>query len=53
MVLADVQRLEQVLTDLLCNPIKYAPDQNCVELSLETRDGLAVVGVRGFRTAIY
>ena len=49
---ADGQRIEQVITNLLSNAIKYSPGTNLVEVSLETRDRLAIVGVRDFGIGI-
>lgn len=49
---ADAQRIEQVITNLLSNAIKYSPGTNLVEVSLEIRDRLAVVGVRDFGIGI-
>ncbi len=38
-VVADAQRVEQVLTNLLANAIKYSPDGGSVEVSVTTQDG--------------
>ncbi|MFN0256487.1 sensor histidine kinase [Pedobacter ureilyticus] len=49
---ADAQRIEQVITNLLSNAIKYSPGSNLVEVVLETRGRLAVVGIRDFGIGI-
>ncbi len=52
MVQADGQRIEQVLNNLLSNAIKYAPGAELVEVVLEHRDHMAVIGIKDFGIGI-
>jgi signal transduction histidine kinase len=45
-IYADDTRIAQVLNNLLSNAIKYSPRGGEIRLSLEVRDGCAVLGVR-------
>lgn len=45
-IVADRDRIEQVLEDLVGNAIKYSPDSGRVEISLHTSGANAVVSVR-------
>ncbi len=47
-VTGDSHRLEQVLNNLLTNAIKYSPKGGPVEVTLEQRDGMAVVSVHDY-----
>lgn len=42
----DFARLSQVVANLLNNAAKYTPESGALQLSLETRDGLAFISVR-------
>jgi PAS domain S-box-containing protein len=42
----DVARLDQVVTNLVDNAMKYSPDETPIEVELGTRDGTAVLEVR-------
>lgn len=46
LVVGDVQRLQQVLWNLLANAVKYTPRGGDVTVSLECRDGRAVIRVQ-------
>jgi signal transduction histidine kinase len=45
-VTVDGDRVQRVLENLLSNAIKYSPDGGPVEVSVTSRDGLAVIDVR-------
>jgi PAS domain S-box-containing protein len=45
-VIADADRIGQVVTNYLTNALKYSADDQPVEVRLEATDGLAVVAVR-------
>jgi two-component system sensor histidine kinase VicK len=45
-VLGDPYRLEQVITNLLENALKYSPDGGTIHVELETRGDLALLSVR-------
>ncbi len=51
-VLADSERIKQVLTNFINNAIKYSPDSNKVEVKLYTSSGYAIVSVRDFGIGI-
>lgn len=46
MVVADADRLRQVLTNYLTNALKYSPDEQSIAVRLEVTGGHAVVSVR-------
>jgi PAS domain S-box-containing protein len=48
LVMADADRLGQVLTNYLTNALKYSADDQPVEVRLEATDGLAVVSVQDY-----
>lgn len=45
-VMADADRIEQVVINYLANAIKYSPDHSPVEVSLSLRDGEVLIEVR-------
>lgn len=45
-VMGDAERLQRVIENVINNAIKYSPDGGAVEVSLEIRDGAALVEVR-------
>ncbi|WP_461791007.1 PAS domain S-box protein [Pedobacter sp.] len=52
LVMADSQRIEQVLINLLSNAVKYAPTSNRIEVVMEARGEAVVIGVRDFGMGI-
>jgi two-component system phosphate regulon sensor histidine kinase PhoR len=51
-VFADKQRIEQVLTNLFNNAIKYAPESKIIKVSIETTEGFKKVSVQDFGKGI-
>ena len=51
-VWGDPQRLERVIAQLIENAIKYSPQGGNVDVSIEARDGQAVVSVRDYGVGI-
>lgn len=51
-VLADADRVEQVLTNLLTNAAKYSPGRDRIEVTLGRVDGFAHIAVRDFGIGI-
>ncbi|MDQ8005401.1 MAG: PAS domain S-box protein [Pedobacter sp.] len=51
-IIADGQRMEQVLNNLLSNAIKYSPGTNRIEVLLEIVGNYALVGVKDFGMGI-
>lgn len=51
-VLADKDRIEQVLVNLIVNAIKYSPQANKIIISLVAKEGKIVVGVEDFGVGI-
>lgn len=51
-VLADKERINEVLINLLNNAIKYSPNADKVELSVERQNGSAVVRVKDYGIGI-
>ncbi|HEY0899093.1 MAG TPA: PAS domain S-box protein [Sphingobacteriaceae bacterium] len=51
-VVADKQRIEQVLINLISNAVKYSPQADRVEISVAEQDGKVKVGVRDFGIGI-
>jgi PAS domain S-box-containing protein len=52
MVHADRQRIEQVITNLVQNAVKYSADSRKIEIGLRVGDGQAVTGVRDYGVGI-
>ena len=49
---ADKLRIEQVVSNFLTNAVKFSPGQGQVEISLITRDGMAICGIKDFGMGI-
>jgi PAS domain S-box-containing protein len=51
-VLADKERIGQVLTNFITNAIKYSPNNNKIKVHTTVKDGEAIVGVEDFGIGI-
>ena len=51
-VYADIQRLDQVLTNLVNNAVKYAPESNRINLRIEQIKGFIKVSVQDYGIGI-
>lgn len=51
-IIADKNRISQVLVNLLTNAIKYSPDSNQIFIKTEKKDGKAIVSVQDFGIGI-
>jgi len=51
-ITGDPHRIEQVLTNLLTNAVRYSPGTDRIELYLSHEEGSALVGVRDFGVGI-
>jgi signal transduction histidine kinase len=52
LVVADQQRIEQVINNLLSNAVKYSATADCVIVSVSERNGRAVIKVQDFGMGI-
>ncbi|SKB76117.1 PAS domain-containing sensor histidine kinase [Daejeonella lutea] len=51
-ILADFQRIDQVVVNLVNNAIKYAPESKTIRLDISRQDGVAKVSVQDFGIGI-
>lgn len=51
-VLADKQRIEQVIVNLINNAIKYAPESNLIKVTIEHKDEFKKIAIQDFGKGI-
>jgi len=52
LVFADIERIRQVITNMITNAVKYSPNANAVEVFIFNKDGFANLCVRDFGIGI-